>query len=68
MQDFVTIDGIAYTLPALEDDLWRRLGRATADRKHAYRTGTLGTLGEGDVVSLRTVVLRRVVAAERVLL
>ncbi|NJO02500.1 MAG: hypothetical protein HC880_13135 [Bacteroidia bacterium] len=63
----IQLDGIAYSLEDLEQDLWLRLQRATHQPKEAFYTGVVANRA-GYGISLRTVVLRKVIIPERKLL
>jgi pyridoxamine 5'-phosphate oxidase len=52
---------------AIYDDLWTRLEQGSADRRHPFHTPVLATRGESGDPDLRTVVLRRVDRALRVI-
>jgi pyridoxamine 5'-phosphate oxidase len=63
----VTPPGRWSSLEKIRAEVWEMLGGAVSDTKNPLRTPVLGTVGpEGS--QLRTVVLRRVVAAERLLM
>lgn len=53
-----TPDLWAAELPSLLDEIWRRLARATADRRAAMRFAVLATMGHDGGAEARTVVLR----------
>ena len=55
------------TLAALEADLWANLRTAVHTRGHAWRTATLATVTPAGLPDARTVVLREVDAAARLL-
>jgi 3-hydroxyisobutyrate dehydrogenase len=58
------IDYTTYHLPELEKDCWDRLETGANKSKNAFHTPCVATLHQ-DEVSLRTVVLRKVLAQER---
>jgi hypothetical protein len=53
------------SLPEIEAALWRELGRATADRHHAWRTPVLATVAADGSADARTIVLRECDAPAR---
>ncbi len=55
------------SLPAVEDAIWRELGRAVRTKGHGWRLGVLATV-DGDAADARSVVLRDLEAASRTLL
>ncbi|HJV95000.1 MAG TPA: pyridoxamine 5'-phosphate oxidase, partial [Albitalea sp.] len=55
------------SLEAIEAAIWRELESAVGKTDHAWRTGTLATVGEG-YADARTVVLRELDVARRELL
>ena len=58
------IDYTTYHLPELEQDCWDRLETGANKSRNAFHTPCMATLHQ-DEVSLRTVVLRKVLAQER---
>lgn len=55
-------------IPELLQEIWAKLVRGGADRKHDFHFPVLGTAHPSRGCSLRTVVLRKVVPAERMLI
>ena len=53
------------SLPEIEAAIWRELGRASADRHHAWRTPVLATVAEDGSADARTIVLRECDAPAR---
>jgi len=60
----VTIDNIFYTLEDLEKDTWLRLLNGALKSKDAFHTASVATL-RADEISLRTVVLRKVIQRDK---
>ncbi len=60
----VTINNILYTLEDLDKDCWFRLLNGALKSKDEFHTASVATLQEGDI-SLRTVVLRKVLPQEK---
>lgn len=51
---------IADDLPAIIDDIWRRLGRGAADRRSPFHTPAVGSIDAAGAVRQRVMVLRKV--------
>lgn len=64
MQETVTINQINYNLDEILADCWHRLINGVSSAKHPFHNPTLGTINE-DFAELRTVVLRKVIPAEK---
>lgn len=64
MNELVLIDGIARDLNAIEQDLWIRLLNGSLKASNPFHTGVLGTIN-GDFPELRTVVIRKINAAQK---
>ncbi len=56
------------TLPAIEDAVWRELGRAVRSKGHGWRLGVLATVDEAGAADARSVVLRDLEPQARTLL
>lgn len=56
------------TLDAVLEEAWRLLVRGVADRKHAFHQPVLATIDEHALPCARTVVLRRVVPEDRLVI
>ena len=67
MHNTVTINQINYNLEEILADCWHRLLNGVVSAKHPFHNPTLGTIN-GDFVEIRTVVLRKVIQAERTLI
>lgn len=67
MTNTVIIEGIPYTLPQLEQDCWARLLNGALKSKDAFHNPVLGTYNTNGI-SLRTVVLRKVITANKQLI
>lgn len=53
------------TAPAIRQQIWKELGRATQDRHHDWRTPVLATAGDAHWPDARTVVLRHAQAEQQ---
>ncbi len=60
----VTINNIFYSLEDVEKDCWLRLLNGSLKSKDALHTASVATLQDGDI-SLRTMVLRKVLPVEK---
>ena len=56
------------TLPAIEDAVWRELGRAVRSKGHGWRLGVLATVDGAGAADARSVVLRDLELQSRTLL
>jgi pyridoxamine 5'-phosphate oxidase len=60
----VTINSTSYTIEELEKDCWLRLLNGSLRSKDDFHTGSVATLKDSEV-SLRTVVLRKVIPSQK---
>jgi 3-hydroxyisobutyrate dehydrogenase len=62
----IEIDGLQLDLQAIEKDLWLRLLNGSLKSKNSFHTGSFATYAENEMEQ-RTVVLRNVMVAEKIL-
>lgn len=67
MEDTVVINQISYSLDSLLQDCWYRLINGVNSAKHPFHNPTIATLN-GSFPEIRTVVLRKVIPQEKILI
>ena len=67
MQETVTINQIHYNLEKLLQDCWHRLMNGAGSSKHPFHCPAIATIN-GSFPEMRTVVLRKVIPAEQMLI